>query len=161
MLGSWGQALKLSHRHHNGQRSEQTRAYHGILPFQRCHVDHSLGTAALQEGRPKTFTVGSGGGQGFRPPCSHLERTALRTKVNPFQGGMAQGSTMKLKQKTQKFSLTPTHSLDPPLKRDFKCNIKEENTGHGGCQAPHPDISSFPLQHKPSSNQAIPQSQTN
>lgn len=43
----------------------------------------------------------------------------------------------------------------------FKCNIKEEDTGHGGCQAPYPGISSFPLQHKPSSNQAIPQSQAN
>lgn len=103
MFGSWGQALKLSHRYHNGQRSEQTRAYHYILPFQRCHVDHSLGTAALLEGRPKIFTVGSGDGQGFRLPCSHVERMALCTKPNPFQGSMAQCSTVKLKQKGEKF----------------------------------------------------------
>lgn len=100
MFGSWGQALKLSH---NGQRSEQTRAYHCILPFQRCHVDHCLGTAALPEGRPKVFTVGSGDGQSFRLLCSHVERTALCTKANPFQGSVAQSSTMKLKQKGEKF----------------------------------------------------------
>lgn len=36
----------------------------------------------LPEGRPKIFTVGSGDGQGFRLPCSHVERTALCTKAN-------------------------------------------------------------------------------
>lgn len=43
--------------------------YQCVLSLQRWREDHSLGTAALQEGRPKFFMVGSGdGASGFQAP---------------------------------------------------------------------------------------------
>lgn len=43
--------------------------YQCVLSLQRWCEDHSLGTAALQEGRPKFFMVGSGDDAlGFQAP---------------------------------------------------------------------------------------------
>lgn len=126
MFGSWGQALKLSHKYHNGQRSEQTCAYHCILPFQRCHVDHSLGTAALQEGRPKIFTVGSGDGQGFRLLALMWRGWHFAQNQIPFRGAWHSALLRNSNRKEKNSNLLPLILLIPHKKWSSNAILKRK-----------------------------------
>jgi len=73
-------------------------------------VDHSLGTAALQEGKPNPlrWAVVMAGVLGSL--ALNVERTALSTKPDAFQGNLAQCSAMKHKQHGNNFQ-THSHSF--------------------------------------------------
>lgn len=54
------------------------------------HFKGDMWIRVCSTGREGKTVVGSGDGQGFRLPCSHVGRTALCTKPNAFQGNLAQ-----------------------------------------------------------------------
>lgn len=107
MFGPWGQALEFLADQHNAQRREQTRAYRCILSLQRLRVEHSLGTTALQEGRPEVFAVEAVMGRISGPPALTWSME-LRKEPNAFWGNLPHCSTVKLKQQGDSF-LTYSH----------------------------------------------------
>lgn len=88
------------------ERTNMGISLHIITSKVTCGAQSGNYCSAGREAR--SLCSGGGDGQGFRPPCSHVEQTALSKEPNAFRGNLPHCSTVKLKQQGDSF-LTYSH----------------------------------------------------